>query len=399
MTQGAAQQAATTAATGYAKRALWKLIAPVAAPLLAGFSLLVLPLAVIAGAAGVEAAAAAASSSMTCSAGGTAATVAGVDVNATQMGRAQTVANVAAALGLDSYAATVALATAQQESTILMLANDGSSPQLTAEQSIITSSSMDYPHDGVGRDYDSVNTFQQRWIAGWGAVAQLMDPVYAAEQFYDRLVDVPNWQTIPLTDAAQAVQISGYPDAYAQWEPFATELTAMLWPGAQAAAANPGGPVGGVCPGLPVPPGSWIRPTDGAITSTFGPRWGSMHEGVDIAGPRDTPIYAAADGTVTRAECSSPDCSRDGGLDMPGYGNLVEVDHGAGESTRYGHMSSYTVTAGQAVTAGALIGYQGSTGNSTGVHCHFETHVNGASVDPVPFMAARGVDLYVETAG
>ncbi len=383
------------------KRALWRAVAPVAVPLLVGFTLILLPLLVIAGAAGVGTAAetVAAGRSMTCSVGGTAATVAGVQMDATQMGRAQTITNVAAALGLDSYAATVALATAQQESRILMLANDGSDPTLTAGQALITGSSLDYPHDGIGNNYDSVNTFQQRWLSGWGTVAQLMDPVYAAEQFYDRLVAVPNWQTIPLTQAAQAVQGSANPDAYAPWEPFGTELTAMLWPAAQAAAADPAGPAAGVCPGLAVPPGSWIRPTDGPITSTFGMRWGSMHEGVDIAGPRDTPIYAAADGTVTRAECSSPDCSRDGGLDMPGYGNVVDIDHGAGESTRYGHMSSYTVTAGQQVTAGTLIGYQGSTGNSTGVHCHFETHVNGQPVDPVPFMAARGVDLFVETAG
>ena len=70
-----------------------------------------------------------------------------------------------------------------------MLANDGSSPELTAEQAAVTATSLTYPHDGLGSDHDSVNTFQQRWIAGWGTVAQLMDPVYAAEAFYRRLVD------------------------------------------------------------------------------------------------------------------------------------------------------------------------------------------------------------------
>ena len=89
-----------------------------------------------------------------------------------------------------------------------MLANDGSSPELTAEQAAVTAASLQYAHDGLGSDHDSVNTFQQRWTAGWGTVAQLMDPVYAAAAFYDRLVEVPNWRTIPLTRAAQAVQVS-----------------------------------------------------------------------------------------------------------------------------------------------------------------------------------------------
>ncbi|MDQ3735331.1 MAG: M23 family metallopeptidase [Actinomycetota bacterium] len=173
----------------------------------------------------------------------------------------------------------------------------------------------------------------------------------------------------------------------------------MLWPAAEAAAANPGGATAGVCPDLAVPPGSWIRPTDGVLTSEYGTRDGSLHAGVDIAGPRDTPVYAAASGTVTRAECSSSYCDRDGNMSVPGYGNVVDIDHGAAQSTRYGHLSSYTVSAGQVVSAGALIGYQGATGHVTGVHLHFETSVNGTAVDPIPFMAERGVDLYVETAG
>ena len=66
--------------------------------------------------------------------------------------------------------------------------------QLTAEQAAVTATSLQYAHDGLGSDHDSVNTFQQRWIAGWGTVAQLMDPVYAAAAFYGRLVEVPNWR-------------------------------------------------------------------------------------------------------------------------------------------------------------------------------------------------------------
>ncbi|TQN43724.1 peptidase M23-like protein [Blastococcus colisei] len=381
-------------ARAYAKRWLWKAAAPVAVPVFGVLTLLLIPLAVLAA---PEASPAAASS--VCSIGGTGATVAGTDLNAVQMGHAQTIVTVAAAQELDPYAATVALATAYQESRIRMLANDGSSPELTAEQAAVTATSLTYPHDGLGSDHDSVNTFQQRWIAGWGTVAQLMDPVYAAEAFYRRLVAVPDWRAMPLTQAAQAVQVSAYGGAYARWEPLARELTAMLWPTTQATAADGSGAAAGVCPDLPVPAGSWIRPTAGTFTSGYGSRWGALHAGVDIAGPRDTPVYAAADGIVVTAACTSAYCDRDGSLSLPGYGNLVELDHGGGVTTRYAHLSAYTVNAGQGVSAGALLGFQGSTGNSTGVHLHFEVRLDGASVDPVPWLADRGVDLHAATAG
>ncbi len=381
-------------AQAYATRWLWKAAVPIAIPVLAGLTVLLIPLAVLAV---PEASTQAVSSA--CSTGGTGATVAGIQLDAVQMGHALTIVTVAATRGLDPYAATVALATAYQESRIRMLANDGSSPELTAEQAAVTATSLNFPHDGLGSDHDSVNTFQQRWVAGWGTVAQLMDPVYAAEAFYRRLVDVPNWRTIPLTQAAQAVQVSAAGGAYARWAPLALELTAMLWPAAQATAADPGGAVSGVCPGLPVAAGAWIRPTAGTVTSGYGPRGGALHAGVDIAGPRDTPVYAAADGTVLRAECTSDYCDRDGSLSLAGYGNLVELDHGGGVTTRYAHLSAYTATAGQRVSAGELLGFQGSTGNSTGVHLHLEVRLDGASVDPVPWLADRGVDLQASDTG
>jgi murein DD-endopeptidase MepM/ murein hydrolase activator NlpD len=377
------------AAQPYARARLWKAAVPIALPVLVALTLLLIPLAVLAA---PEASTSAASAA--CSVGGTGSTVAGIELDAVQMGHAQTIVTVAVRRGLTPYAATVALATAYQESRIRMLANDGSSPALTAEQAAVTATSLQFANDGLGSDHDSVNTFQQRWVAGWGTVAQLMDPVYAAEAFYRRLVGVPNWQTMPLTRAAQAVQVSAYGDAYARWEPLARELTAMLWPAAQATAAIPGGAVSGVCPGLAVPAGSWVRPSTGSVTSGYGTRWGTLHAGVDIAGPRNTPVYAAAGGTVTTAACTSAYCDRDGSLTLAGYGNLVELDHGAGVVTRYAHLSGYTVTPGQRVPAGAPLGFQGSTGNSTGVHLHFEVRVDGAPIDPVPWLVDRGVDLY-----
>ena len=117
------------------------------------------------------------------------------------------------------------------------------------------------------------------------------------------------------------------------------------------------------------------------FTSGFGVRSdpfkgrAAMHPGVDLAGPMGTPIYATADGTVDRAEWNNG-----------GYGNLVEIDHGHGIQTRYGHLTRYIVSAGQHVKRGQLIAYMGSTGRSTGSHLHYEVRLDGKAVNPIPFL-------------
>jgi murein DD-endopeptidase MepM/ murein hydrolase activator NlpD len=112
----------------------------------------------------------------------------------------------------------------------------------------------------------------------------------------------------------------------------------------------------------------------GTITSGYGPRWGRMHEGLDIAGGSGTPIAAARAGTVILAGYSG------------GYGNLVVVDHGGGLSTAYAHLSSISVSVGQGVGQGTVVGGMGTTGNSTGVHLHFEVRVGGAAVNPLGYL-------------
>jgi murein DD-endopeptidase MepM/ murein hydrolase activator NlpD len=118
-----------------------------------------------------------------------------------------------------------------------------------------------------------------------------------------------------------------------------------------------------------------------AFTSGFGVRSdpflarAAMHPGIDLAGPMGTPIYATADGTVLRA-----------GWNSGGYGNLVEIDHGKGIATRYGHMSAILVSAGQHISRGQQIGRMGSTGRSTGSHLHYEVRIDGRPVNPIPFM-------------
>lgn len=99
-----------------------------------------------------------------------------------------------------------------------------------------------------------------------------------------------------------------------------------------------------------------------------------LHAGLDFAAPQGTPIYATADGVV-----------RDAGFSDGGYGNHVVVNHGYGYETLYGHMVRIKARRGQRVKRGEVIGYVGSTGKSTGPHCHYEVHKNGRKLDPVYF--------------
>jgi murein DD-endopeptidase MepM/ murein hydrolase activator NlpD len=99
-----------------------------------------------------------------------------------------------------------------------------------------------------------------------------------------------------------------------------------------------------------------------------------MHAGLDFAAPQGTPIYATADGTVTTS-----------GNSGNGYGNHVIIRHGYGYETLYGHMVKVKARVGQVVKRGEVIGWVGSTGKSTGPHCHYEVHKNGNKIDPVYF--------------
>ena len=138
----------------------------------------------------------------------------------------------------------------------------------------------------------------------------------------------------------------------------------------------------GEAPEEPKP--DWVHPMPGAeTTSCYGPRWGVMHAGVDLAQPENAPIFAAGAGTVTVA-----------GWAYYGYGISVVIDHGDGHLTHYAHLNKTNVSVGDTVAAGDLIGWEGSTGDSTGPHLHFEVH-DGMwnQVDPAPWMRERGVDL------
>ncbi len=127
-------------------------------------------------------------------------------------------------------------------------------------------------------------------------------------------------------------------------------------------------------PGITTLGFSW--PAAGTLTSRFGRRWGRMHKGIDIAGPVGTPINAAADGIIIAA-----------GWNSGGYGNLVEVRHSDGTTTRYGHNSRISVAVGQTVSQGQQIAEMGSTGHSTGSHLHFEIRPSGGdAVNPIALL-------------
>ena len=130
-------------------------------------------------------------------------------------------------------------------------------------------------------------------------------------------------------------------------------------------------------PNRPAPNANYITPAKGTLTSGYGWRWGRMHKGIDIAAAVGTPIIASANGQVISS-----------GWNSGGYGYLVEIRHVDGTVTKYGHNSKLLVSNGQAVTQGQAIALMGSTGYSTGSHCHFEIHLTGkGAVNPLSLIS------------
>ncbi|WP_028476225.1 M23 family metallopeptidase [Nocardia sp. CNY236] len=161
---------------------------------------------------------------------------------------------------------------------------------------------------------------------------------------------------------------------------------------AEAAAAVAGEPqpwIAGaapIVPGSPIIPGSilpgisgFVLPARGVFTSGFGSRWGTFHQGIDIAGPIGTPIYAVATGTVIDAGPAQ------------GFGLWVRIRHDDGSITVYGHMYDFFVSVGERVPAGMQIARMGNRGDSTGPHLHFEVIAGGRHVDPLHWLALRGL--------
>lgn len=240
-----------------------------------------------------------------------------------------------------------------------------------------------------------------RPAAGWGTVAELMDPRFQAQAFFGGpdgpnggsprgLLDIPGWQSLPKGVAAQSVEVSTYPDRYAEYEPVAEAiLAALTTPGEGDATIGPSGSSNVVeaaadTPAasttfvvFPLPEGTW------RWTSGYGPRvhpvygTATLHAGVDYVAPAGTPVLAVADGVVSDVSAN------------PRSGNLVVIDHlldGQAVATAYAHLldGSVLVREGDPVTAGQQIAAVGSTGTATGPHLHFEVHPAGSTPRSTP---------------
>ena len=282
----------------------------------------------------------------------------------------------------------VALMAALTESTLRLLANTSTYPE-----------SASYPHDGVGSDHDSLGLFQMRPSAGWGTVAELMDPVYQARAFFGGesgpnggsprgLLEVAGWQVLDPGAAAQAVEVSAYPDRYKNFQPVAEAILVAL---TRLSGVSESSRVV-----FPLPADTYTN------TDSFGWRIdpytgdGRFHAGSDLAAPLGTPILAVADGVVSFAGQRGT------------YGGLITIEHTVGGervTSYYAHMydQGIHVATGDSVVASQHIGDVGSAGKSTGPHLHLEIHPGGASqpaVDAVDWLAANGAaDLTHATSG
>jgi murein DD-endopeptidase MepM/ murein hydrolase activator NlpD len=261
------------------------------------------------------------------------------------------------------------------------------------------SSLVNHGHLGAKNDHDSLGLFQQRPSQGWGTPDQIMDPVFASKKFYSKLLQVPGWETLPLTVAAQRVQVSAYPNAYAKHESMASQIVSELTGGAGRSVLVSGKLR---CAGFgEIAASGWTAPVAAGIVSGFRTPERPSHFGTDLGAPRLTPIRAAASGVVIVSRCDVGNCDRDGSPETPGCGWFVEVLHAERVITRYCHMNRRPdVKVGDRVAAGQVLGIVGTTGRSSGPHLHFEVHLDGdrsshGAVDPVTFMARKGAPLGV----
>ena len=252
--------------------------------------------------------------------------------------------------------------------------------------------SLNYPHDAVGSDHDSVGFWQMR--QHWGTTKELMDIEYQVKAFFGGpdgpnggsprgLFDITGWEAMTKGEAAQAVEVSAFPDRYAANETLAEALFERF--GTGMSFCNGGLGIAGEA-------GHPLGDSSIQVTSLYGKRnsqctgsycSSSDHKGIDFGAACGTPIYAIADGKVIH--------------DGPegGWGNSVVIDHGNGLTTRSAHMphGGDWAREGTEVKKGDQIGTVGMTGNSFGCHLHFETLIDSKYYDPALVLADMGVQL------
>lgn len=297
---------------------------PVKPAIAAAISAPLFAVAAIAAIAGAIAAAPDSTTTSICTAGFNGGSSHTADLSAAQLGNAQIIAEVGVSMGVPAPGETIAIATALQESGLQNL-NYG--------------------------DRDSLGLFQQRPSQGWGSPAQILTPVYAARQFYSRLLQVPGWRSMSTTEAAQAVQRSGFPDAYAKWQDEAQTLAATFAGGLKctpedstdirvtvAAAANPAGYH--IPPGVPAPIVAAISFALAQIGKPY--TWGGTGpDGWDCSG-LVMMAYRAAGITIPRGSIAQS------AVGLPVYdtnqlrpGDLLFVPGSDGTVTAPGHVGMY----------------------------------------------------------
>jgi murein DD-endopeptidase MepM/ murein hydrolase activator NlpD len=214
-----------------------------------------------------------------------------------------------------------------------------------------------------------------RGLAGRNAVVTVTAAGILAAGFVGATAAVANPRNSP---AGASAALGAHDRELAAMRVDRAGRTAIETPPAPAPAAPPA-PVA-----APPPAPDWINPMPGApLSSCYGPRWGALHQGIDFAGNDGQTVHAVGAGTVVGA-----------GWLYSGYGMSIMIDHGNGYFSHYAHLQKVVVSEGQHVVAGQGIGLEGSTGDSTGPHLHFEIHQGmWSQIDPMPWLRARGVDI------
>ncbi|MEY9876288.1 cell wall-associated NlpC family hydrolase [Streptacidiphilus sp. MAP12-33] len=260
--------------------------------------------------------------------GGPTVPVSGLDEPTTQIPNAKAIVATGIAMQVPARGQVIALATALQESGLQNLSYG---------------------------DRDSLGLFQQRPSQGWGTPAQLQDPVYASTAFYKALLQVDGWQQLPLTEAAQAVQKSGFPDAYAKWESLANALQQAI---SQALGGSSATPAPSPSPGSPPPAATWCG------TGGSGIDWGTIPPGTLPAGyviPTDAPPAVQSAIRYALGQLGTPyqwggSCTAPHGPDPMGRcdcSSLVQQSYHAGGITLT--RTTYTqVSEGTAISVDAL---------------------------------------------
>lgn len=311
-----------------------------------------------------------------------------------QLQNVQIIATIAKRRGLKYHDALIGLATAGRESNWKNLPYGD--------------------RDSQGRDLTSRGMFQQRFgiidAKGrhyWGTEEQVQDPVYATNRFYEELEKKSNRYGMSVTEAAQAVQGSKYPEAYQAFVGISQQILAILNVDFDSSSTSDDNPVAlntyqdtmcaeyAIDSSMISASGDWAVPLSSvSINQKCGwrrhPVTGArgLHDGDDLAASMNTPVYAIADGVIEEAGYQTA------------WGNTVVINHGTDKNghvikSRVAHLSAFMpgVKANVSVSKGALIGKSGSTGYSTGPHLHFSMYVDGVAESPVAFVSSGGKSL------